>query len=162
MARSAAGRINRGGVSYDQRTGLKVKGRQLRPDGENPNLWTTDPDELNPQRFVRPFSGVDGNRNWKVGSPSLDAIGATVNPMIAFGHNSLIPYAFPQLSIGAPPPTCVVEAGTGVMAIMPDSIAVTMGSGTWEALGVAGGYGVGAYGSGPYNEGTDSTQSGTW
>jgi len=62
------------GVSYDQRYGTKVLGRKLKQDGET-GIWTTDPDPVHPQRFVR-TPGPDG-AHWRPGSGRMDAIGDT-------------------------------------------------------------------------------------
>lgn len=66
-------RRSSGGVAYDQRTGFKVDGRKLRADGYT-HAYTTDPDAVSPQDFVRP-AGSDGRR-WRSGPTSIDAIGA--------------------------------------------------------------------------------------
>lgn len=59
------------GVSYDARTGRKVQGRKLRQDGEK-KIWTTDPDPIHPQRFLR-NPGPDGG-GWRPGNPAAHAI----------------------------------------------------------------------------------------
>lgn len=69
-------RIARKGVTYDARTGFQVKGAKLREDGERRGLWTTEPDELHPQRFVRP-PGPD-NINWRPGIPEPHGIPVTI------------------------------------------------------------------------------------
>ena len=52
------------GVSIDDKTGHKVLGRKLRQDGET-GSWTTDVDQVHPQRFVR-TPGPDG-AHWRPG-----------------------------------------------------------------------------------------------
>lgn len=63
------------GVAYDERTGLKVRGDRLRQDGEK-GIWTTDPDPIHPQRFLR-NPGPDG-RYWTPGIAKNESHGATV------------------------------------------------------------------------------------
>lgn len=60
------------GVTWDARTGFKVLGRKIKQDGER-GTWTTDPDPVHPQRFVR-NPGPDG-AHWRPGSGRMDAIG---------------------------------------------------------------------------------------
>ena len=66
----------RQGPAYDPRTGFKVKGSSLRPDGEVEGLFTTDVDEPHPQRYpVVP--GPDGTQ-WRPGIAAPHADGAVI------------------------------------------------------------------------------------
>jgi hypothetical protein len=100
-----------GGVSYDARTGFKVEGRKLREDAEKPGVWTTDPDPIHPQRFIR-TPGPDG-AGWRPGAPANHAIPAKIKlktngwtiangfaqrPMLFVRANPVLPGA--GLSIG--------------------------------------------------------------
>lgn len=68
--RSRLNRLN--AVSWDMRTGMKVKASTIVEDGERPGLWVSreNADEQHPQRFVRP-PGPDGDF-WRPGAPALD------------------------------------------------------------------------------------------
>lgn len=61
-----------GGYSYDGRTGFKVEGRKLKQDAEK-GIWTTDPDPLHPQRYIR-TPGPDGGY-WRPGLPANESHG---------------------------------------------------------------------------------------
>lgn len=61
-----------GGYSFDQRTGFRVEGRKLKQDAEK-GVWTTDPDPIHPQRFVR-VPGPDGGR-WQPGMDKNESHG---------------------------------------------------------------------------------------
>lgn len=61
-----------GGYSFDQRTGFRVEGRKLKQDAEK-GIWTTDPDPLHPQRYVR-TPGPDGG-HWRPGLPAHEKHG---------------------------------------------------------------------------------------
>ena len=73
------GRALRTGIAFDQRTGFKVRGRQLRSDGERPGVWTTreNVDPIHPQRYVNvpPPEGL----NYRPGPPPMHSIGAKVD-----------------------------------------------------------------------------------
>lgn len=71
MARRRGVRDN-DGTAFDSRTGREVLGRKLRQDGET-GIWTTKPDPIHPQRFLRP-PGPDG-LGWRPGQGAMHAIG---------------------------------------------------------------------------------------
>lgn len=97
MGRSAAGRINRGGVTWDARTGMKVVGRRLRADGERVNLFTTDPDQYNPQRHMR-APGPDGV-HWRPGAGPAHAVNVTVS--VLYNFDELRPVPLDQMSMAS-------------------------------------------------------------
>ncbi len=76
---SGRGRALRHGIAWDQRTGFKVRGRQLVEDGERRGILTTrdNADQVHPQRYVRvpPPDGLTYRR----GPPAMDSEGARLD-----------------------------------------------------------------------------------
>lgn len=120
MARSAAGRANRAGVTWDPRSGMKVRGNKLREDGERRHLFTTDPDQYNPQRLVR-NPGPDG-KHFRPGIAPPHAAGARVSAGLNITED---------LQVGAPV-TMALTGGNGTIRWYNSTWnGGTWGSGTW-------------------------------
>lgn len=99
-------RAIRNGVSYDERTGFKEKGRRLRVDGET-SILTRYPDIQHEQRFVHAPS-PDGV-NYRPGSPPMHAINTrqTIGPF--FDPVNLRHVPMPCLALA--PPMLFVSGG---------------------------------------------------
>jgi hypothetical protein len=92
-------RAVRNGVAWDERTGLKVKGRQLRVDGET-GILTRYPDIIHEQRYVNAPS-PDGV-NYRPGSPPRHAINTSARIGPFFDPVKMVQWPMPQLSLVSP------------------------------------------------------------
>lgn len=94
---SRHGRAQRNSYAYDGRTGFKERANRLREDGELPGVWTTDPDDRHPLRYVRKV-GPDGQRRRPEGHDRLDSIPAVIDLGYVMGED-LLPAQPPQLKL---------------------------------------------------------------